>query len=356
MVDHDSEPSLARTTMRAWEVHPSFGLSHLHLTTRAVPSLHDDEVLLRVRCVSLNYRDFLMVEGRYNPKQPLPLIPVSDAAAQIVAVGGRVSDRAVGERVMPVFAQGWDAGAPTRALLKRTLGGPLDGMLREFAAVPARDVVSVPEHLTDEEASTLPCAALTAWSALMVHTQTNPGDTILVQGSGGVSLFALQFAKTLGARVIAISSSDEKMAKLLSLGADETINYKREPQWGDRAREMTGGKGVDHVIEVAGAETFAQSLRATRPAGTISVIGMLSGFRADINLNSILMNQIRLQGVFIGHKAAFESMNRAIAFRRLRPVVGRVFGFDEASKAFEHLTSRQHFGKVCVRVSSSESL
>jgi NADPH:quinone reductase-like Zn-dependent oxidoreductase len=336
--------------MRVVEIRGAFGLDHLVEAERPEPRPGSGQVVVRVRAASLNYRDLLTIEGRYNPKQPLPLIPCSDGAGEVVATGEGVSRVRVGDRVCGTFAQRWIAGEPTRERLRSTLGGPLDGMLAELVALDQEGVVRVPGHLTDEEAATLPCAAVTAWSALVTEGGLAAGDTVLVQGTGGVSLFALQLARLAGARVIATSSSDEKLGRARELGAAEGINYRAVPQWGKRVRELTGGAGADHVIEVGGAGTFQQSLQAVRFGGRISLIGNLAGSSAEVMLTSILMQRIRVQGILVGHRESFEAMNRAIELHRLRPVIDRVFPLAEARQAFEHMAAGGHFGKICIRL------
>lgn len=337
--------------MKAYEIQGSFGLDHLRLAERPDPEPGPGELLVRVDAVSLNRRDLMTVEGHYNPKQPLPLVPCSDAAAEVVAVGEGVSRFGLGDRVCPLFSREWICGEPERDRLRSTLGGPLDGTLAERLVVPAESAVAIPEHLSAEEAATLPCAAVTAWSAVMIHGRTKPGDTVLVLGTGGVALFALQIARLAGARVIVTSSSDDKLERARELGAWGTINYRSEPEWARPAKELTGGRGVDLVVEVGGADTLRQSLHAVRMGGTIAMIGALSGGEAPLSVIPILMRQVRVQGVLVGDREAFEAMNRAFAAHRLKPVVDRVFPFAEAVEAFRHLKSGAHFGKVAVRVS-----
>jgi NADPH:quinone reductase-like Zn-dependent oxidoreductase len=336
--------------MRAVEIQGSFGLENLALVERPDPRPGPGQALVRLRAASFNFRDLLTVEGKYNPKQKLPLIPCSDGAGEVVEVGEEVTRVQPGDRVCTVFAQKWLAGRPTREKLRSTLGGPLDGTLAELAVFDQEGLVKTPESLTDEEASTLPCAAVTAWSALVTEGGLTAGDTVLVQGTGGVSLFALQLAKILGARVIATSSSDEKLARVRAMGADETINYNEIPAWGARARELTGGLGVDHVVEVGGAGTLQQSLQATRFGGTISLIGNLAGTRTELLLTHVFMQKIRLQGILVGDRESFEAMNRAIALHRLRPVIDRTFPLDEAPSAFAHMAAGGHFGKIVIRI------
>ncbi|GMU92413.1 MAG: NADPH:quinone oxidoreductase [Candidatus Hydrogenedentota bacterium] len=340
--------------MKTIEIQGSFGFDNLAVVERLEPEPGPGQVLVQVKAVSLNYRDLLTVQGFYNPRQPLPLVPLSDGVGEVVAVGEGVTRVQVGDRVAGCFAQGWVAGPPSREkLLNTTLGGPLDGMLTEQIALSQEGVVRVPKHLGDEEAATLPCAALTAWSALVRHTPSvKPGDTVLVLGTGGVSMFALQFARLLGAEVIVTSSSDEKLERAKGLGAAHGINYSVNPQWSKVVRELTGGEGVDHIIEVGGTGTLTQSMRAVKMGGRISLIGVLSGPEAPLNLTPILMQDVRLQGVIVGHRESFDEMNRAIALHRLRPVVDKVFEFEDHRQAFDYMASGKHFGKICIRVAS----
>jgi len=335
--------------MKVLELEGGFGLDSLKVAERPDPQPGPYQVTVRVKAASLNFRDLLTVQGFYNPKQKLPLIPCSDGAGEVVAVGPSVTRFKLGDRVASLFSQGWLGGPPDRSKLATTLGGPLDGMLAEQVVLREDGLIAVPAYLSDEEAATLPCAGVTAWSALTQGALT-AGDTLLVQGTGGVSLFALQFGKLLGARVIATSSSDEKLAKARALGASDGINYKAEPEWGKKARALTHGVGVDHVIEVGGAGTLEQSLRAVRMGGHVSIIGQLTGNSGEVNLIPILMQNVRLQGVLVGSRETFQSMNKALALHQVRPVIDRVFPLEEARAAFEHLASGTHFGKVVIRL------
>ncbi len=332
--------------MKVIEIQKKFGLESLALVERPEPRPAAGQVLIRMRAASLNYRDLLTVKGLYNPKQPLPLVPLSDGVGEVVEVGAGVSRVKVGERVAGIFAQQWLAGTPTRAQLRSTLGGPLDGMLREYAVLHEDGVVSVPAHLSDAAAACLPCAGVTAWSALVVDGGLRAGQTVLVQGTGGVSLFALQFAALAGARVIITSSQDEKLERARQLGASAGINYRTTPDWERRVRELTDGAGVDHVVEVGGAGTLARSLAAVRVGGHVAVIGVLSGTKTSLDVVAILMQKLRVQGVLVGSRETFEDMNRAVALHQLHPVVARTFHFTEARAALEYLESGAHFGKV----------
>ncbi|MDX1632039.1 MAG: NAD(P)-dependent alcohol dehydrogenase [Thermoanaerobaculia bacterium] len=334
---------------RSWKIQGSFGLDGLRLVEGEVEDPGPGEVQVAIRAVSLNYRDLMMVEGSYDPSQDLPLVPCSDAAGEVVAVGDEVEELAVGDRVIPCFAQGWIAGRPTRPRLRRTLGGPLPGTLTDARNFPVSGVVKAPECLSWEEAATLPCAGLTAWSALTLEGDLGPGQTLLTLGTGGVSLFALQLGRALGAEVLVTSSSDEKLERARNLGARHGINYSTESDWGRKAKELTGGEGVDQVIEVGGAKTLRQSLQAVRIGGTISVIGVLSGAEAPLSVVPILMRRIRLQGILVGHRDGLHSLVRAVDAREIHPVVDRTFPFEEAPAAFEHVKEGKHFGKIVIR-------
>ena len=335
--------------MRAFEIQNKFGLDSLTLVERPDAAAGPFQAVVRLRAASLNYRDLLTVQGKYNPRLPLPLVPVSDGSGEVVAIGEGVTRVKVGDRVAANFSQKWLGGEPTRAKLGASLGGPLDGMLSEYRALHEEGLVHVPGHLTDEEAATLPCAAVTAWNSLINMGGLTAGETVLVQGTGGVSIFALQFAKLAGARVIVTSSSDEKLARAKTLGADFGINYSTTPDWDKQAKEITGGTGVDHIIEVGGAGTFPKSLRSIKIGGHIGLIGNLSGNATEVNLVQILMQNLRIQGVLVGSRDTFETMNRAISLNEMRPVIDRVFAFEETPRAFEHMASGAHFGKICIR-------
>lgn len=336
--------------MKAIEIQSQFGLDHLVQVERPVPEPGPGQILIRMRAVALNYRDLLTVDGSYNPKQALPLVPCSDGVGEVAALGEGAERVREGDRVIPIFAQRWISGAPTRERLRSTLGGPLGGTLAEYVVLSEEGVVRAPSHLKDEEAASLPCSAVTAWNALVGDNPVTAGDTVLVQGTGGVSIFALQLGQVLGARVIATSSSDEKIERVRRLGAWETINYRDEPEWGKAVRRMTGGEGVDRVVEVGGAETLAQSLSAVAIGGQISLVGNLGGALLQLNIIPVFMRQVRLQGVLVGHRESLEAMNRAIEAHAMRPVIDRVFPFAEARQAFEYMKTGRHFGKICIRI------
>jgi NADPH:quinone reductase-like Zn-dependent oxidoreductase len=334
--------------MRVIELRGGFGLENLHVGERPEPTPGPGQVLLRMKAWSLNYRDLMVTRGQYNPKLKLPFVPLSDGVGEVIAIGAGVTRVQVGQRVAGCFMPAWVSGELTDAGARSALGGGAEGVLAEQVVLPQDGVVTVPDHLSDEEAATLPCAAVTAWNALFASGALQPGQTVLVQGTGGVSLFAWQFAGLAGARVILTSSSDDKLQRVADLGgAGGVINYKTTPAWEDKARELTGGVGVDQVVEVGGAGTLPKSLKAVRLGGTISLIGVLTG-AGDVNPIPVLMKGIRLQGIFVGSRAMFEAMNRAVALHRLKPVVDRVFGFTEAKAALAYMEGAGHFGKICL--------
>lgn len=335
--------------MKRYEL-TAFGLDNLKRVDRPRPEPTGGQALVRVTAASLNYRDLMVVKGIYNPKMPLPRVPFSDGAGVVEAVGPDVTRVRPGDRVAGIFMQKWIDGPLTDEKGQSALGGAIDGMLSEYVTLDAEGLVHTSAHLNDEQAACLPCAAVTAWNALVTQGHLKAGDTVLVQGTGGVSLFALQFARLHGARVIATSGSDEKLARAKSLGAAETINYRTTPDWDQAVLGLTGGVGVDHVVEVGGAGTLEKSLRAVRPMGTISQIGVLTGVTKDLNIAPILMKHARLQGIYVGSRSIFEAMNRAIGTARLVPVVDKVFPFEQAADALRHMESGAHFGKIVVRV------
>jgi NADPH:quinone reductase-like Zn-dependent oxidoreductase len=335
--------------MRAVELQQSFSIESLKVTERPEPTPGFGQVLLRMKAWSLNYRDLMVVRGQYNPKLRFPFVPLSDGVGEVVAVGPGVTALKPGARVCPLFMQSWVAGQLSDAHAKTSLGGAISGILAESVVLDASGVIPVPEHLTDAEAATLPCAALTAWNAIIASGQLRPGQTLLIQGTGGVSLFALQFAKLAGVTVIATSSSDEKLARVKQMGADHGINYRNQPDWDAAVRDLTHGVGVDHVVEVGGSGTLSKSLKSVRAGGSVSMIGVLSGIGGDISLLPILMKNIRLQGIFVGNAEMFAAMNQALAAYQLHPVVDQIFKLDAVQDAYQHMASGQHFGKIVIQ-------
>jgi NADPH:quinone reductase-like Zn-dependent oxidoreductase len=336
--------------MKVFEIRGDWSFDHLQLGTRADPKPGPGEVLLRMKSASLNYRDLVVPNRGYGAfTGNLPLIPLSDGVGEVIEVGSGVTRVRVGDRVCPCFHQSWIGGTPDLERLTRTLGGPVDGTMAELMCLPADGVVKVPAHLTDEQAAALPCAALTAWSALVTYESLAPGARVLVQGTGGVALFAVQFAKLAGCHVTILSSSDEKLARAKALGADLGINYTTTPEWSKATREATSGRGFDHIVELGGEKTLPQSLRAIRAGGTISMIGVLSGSALSAPLGLVVTRQVRLQGITVGSRDGFEAMMRAIEQHRIVPVVDRVFAFEQLKEAMEHLKRGAHFGKICIR-------
>lgn len=332
--------------MKTWQVR-AFGLDNLVLEERPMPEPGRNQVLVKVRAVSLNYRDLLVVLGRYNPKMVLPRIPCSDGAGEVVAVGEGVTRVKAGERVMGIFMQNWIDGAPDAAKQRGALGGDVDGMLAEYVVLDENGVVAVPEYLSFEEAATLPCAAVTAWNAV-VHAGIHAGDTVVIQGTGGVSIFALQFAKMLGACVLGTSSSDEKLARAEKLGLDAGLNYKKQADWAKWVLEQTEGRGADLVVEVGGAGTFAQSLKSVRIGGRISQIGILAQSSEPMQIGPLLHKQIQLRGIYVGSRADFEEMNRAITQHKLKPLVDQLFTFENALSALQGMEKASHCGKIVI--------
>lgn len=336
--------------MRAYVIQEPFGIDALTLVERPDPQPGPGQVLVRMRVTSLNYRDLLVVRGVWRPTSPR--IPLSDGVGEVVATGEGARRFKVGDRVAGIFLPGWIDGELTPEKLQvPSLGGVgADGVLAELVTFDEEKVVRVPEHLSDEGAATLPLAGVTAWNAVVRRSGVKEGETVLVQGTGGVSLFALQFARMAGARVIVTSSSDEKLRRARELGAVHGINYRESPDWDARVLEFTANRGVDHIVEVVGGENLTRSLNALRLSGSISMVGLLGGTTAQIETFGFVEKGVRLHGIMIGSREMFEEMNQAIAEHELKPVVDRVFGFEEVKEALRYLERGSHFGKVCVRV------
>ncbi|REJ79018.1 MAG: NAD(P)-dependent alcohol dehydrogenase [Acidobacteria bacterium] len=334
--------------MKAYEIR-EFGIDNLAQAERPDPEPGAKQVVVRFKAASVNYRDLMMVEGRYNPNLNRPLVPFSDGAGEVVATGSEVTLWSEGDRVMPTFMQGWIDGEIDHEKARTALGGDLDGVLAEYGVFSEEGLVKVPGHLSYEEAATLPCAAVTAWNALVVSGNLQRDESVLLLGTGGVSVFGLQFAKNFRAKTIITSSSDEKLGRADILGANHLFNYRENEAWDEAALVYTGRRGVDHVVEVGGAGTLARSLKAVRMGGHIALIGVLS--KSDgVDPLPILMKSIRLHGIFVGSRTMFEEMNRRIADEYLKPVVDRVFGFDEVTEALNYMKSGSHFGKLVVSI------
>lgn len=337
--------------MKAYEIHSDKpGLDALTLTERSQPQPSAGQVLVKMHAAALNYRDLLVTKRAYGAKQFKPIVPLSDGAGEVVAVGEGAGRVQVGDRVAGIFMQTFLSGELTPEKANSALGGAIDGVLAEYVVFDEQGVVKFPEHLSYEEAATLPCAAVTAWNALVAEGQMKAGETVLLQGTGGVSLFALQFAKMMSARVILTSSSDEKLERARQLGADDGINYKRIPDWEEKVLALTNSRGVDRVVEVGGSNTLSKSLQAVRYNGQIALIGVLTGMAGDVNTGVILHKHVRVQGIYVGSRDIFEDMNRAIAQQKMSPVIDRVFSFTEAKAAMVYLESGAHFGKVVIRI------
>lgn len=337
-------------TAKAWRVTGEFSIEALTLDEIAVAHPGYGQVLVAIRAASLNYRDILVATGKYSPNLLKPLVIGSDAAGEVVEVGEGVHRFRVGDRVIGTFFQDWERGEITREAAASALGGSIDGVLATARVFEERGLVRLPEHLSFEEGATLPCAAVTAWHALVPTAHAKSGDIVVAMGTGGVSIFGLQFAALHGARVVVTSSNDEKLARAKSLGAWETVNYRKTPEWQKEVMRLTGGRGADVVLEVGGAGTLSRSLRAVRAGGQVSLIGVLAGIAEPLNIGPILHGSVRLQGIYVGSAEMFEAMNRAIAAHGMKPVIDHVFAFEEAREALRYMESGQHFGKIVIRV------
>jgi NADPH:quinone reductase-like Zn-dependent oxidoreductase len=333
--------------LKAYEIANPTGIDALKIIERAAPRPAHGEVLMRVRAVSLNYRDLALIRGGMAAMMKLPLVPVSDGAGEVLEIGPGVTRVKPGDRVAAIFTQNWIAGPPSANNYSSSLGGGIDGMLSEQVVLNENGLVRIPDYLTYEEAASLPCAAVTAWNALVTVGKLKAGDSVLVMGTGGVSIFALQFARMHGARVIATSSSDAKLKRLRGMGASDVINYRTTDKWEKRVLELTGGAGVDHIVEIGGAGTLPKSLAAVATGGRISLIGILTGL-GEVNPMPILFKSACVQGILVGSREMFEEMLRAMEANEMRPVIDRRFPFEQAPEAYRYLESGAHFGKVCI--------
>lgn len=337
--------------MRAYQLPKGgAGIDALAKVERPNPKPAYRQVLVKVAACSLNFRDLGIVRGTYRMPVRDNVIPLSDGAGEVVEVGGGVTRVKVGDKVAGCFFQRWPGGEPPPDVQAGALCGSIDGMLAEYAVLEEEGVVKIPAHLSLEEGATLPCAAVTVWNAMMEHARLIAGQTVLLQGTGGVSVFGLQLAHAMGIRTVITSSSDAKLARAKTLGASHTVNYKTTPDWEKAAMEFTAGRGVDHVVEVGGAGTLAKSFGAIRIGGRISMIGGLSGAATELNPGLILARRANVQGISVGSTQMFEAVNRAIAANGIKPVIDKVFGFDEAIAAYKHMASGAHFGKIVIRV------
>lgn len=336
--------------MRYYKLPKTEGIDDLTLAEGDTPRPKRGQVLVRLKAASLNYRDYMVVMGKYARGGVSPdLIPLSDGAGEVVEVGEDVTRVKVGDRVAGIFMQGWLGGEVEASYAATALGGSIDGVLAEYKLFDQDGLVHLPDHLSFEEGAALPCAAVTAWNALYAGKQPlKAGDSVLLLGTGGVSVFALQFARAAGARVIQTSSSDAKLERVKALGASDTVNYKRHPDWEKEVKRLTDSRGVDYVVEVGGAGTLPRSIASTRVGGAVSLIGVLTGGEIDPTL--VMRSSVTLRGIYVGSKEMFEAMNRAIAFHAIKPVIDRTFAFEEARNAYRHLESQQHLGKVVIRI------
>lgn len=326
-------------------------LDSIRPTRRITDPVGPNDVLIRIRAASLNYRDLLVATGRYRPNLQLPKILLSDGAGEVVEVGSEVTKFKLGNRVAPNFFSGWHAGPISKEYVQTDLGAGVDGVLREFGVFDEKSLVRIPDHLSFEEAATLPCAALTAWNGLVEQGQIKAGETVLVMGTGGVSIFALQLALISGAEVIATSSSDQKLERVKELGAAHVINYRTNPDWEKEVVKITRGRGVDHVVEVGGSGTLEKSAVSVKLGGHISLIGVLAAPQPESRHPiHILMKAVRLQGVFVGSVEMFERMNAAVAVHTLKPVIDRVFPAHDIVDALRYQQSGAHFGKIVITI------
>jgi NADPH:quinone reductase-like Zn-dependent oxidoreductase len=336
--------------LKCYELQGPEGFASLALVDKPLPQPGAGEVLVRLKAATLNYRDLITVKGGYGSRQKFPLVPASDGAGVVEAVSAGVRALKPGDRVIGSFFENWLGGEPSETRMRSALGGAVDGVLTEYRVFPAHALVRTPDHLSDVEAAALPCAGVTAWSAVVKLGNIKPGQIVLTQGTGGVSLFALQLAKMCGARVISTSSSDAKIERLKALGADITLNYKTTPDWGKKAREITG-RGVDLVVEVGGVGTLNESIRATKIGGTIAFIGVLAGPpAAELRIPLMVMQQQRLQGTTVGSVEDLQALADAMSENRIKPVMDRTFAFDQVKEAFAYMESGAHVGKIAITI------
>jgi NADPH:quinone reductase-like Zn-dependent oxidoreductase len=337
--------------MRAYQLPKGgAGIDALTKVERPTPKPGHRQVLVKVAACSLNFRDLGIVRGTYRMAVPENIVPLSDGAGEVVEVGPGVKRVKAGDKVAGCFFQRWPGGDAAPDVHATALGGGIDGMLAEHVVLEEEGVVKLPPHLTLEEGATLPCAAVTVWHAMMEHAKLIAGQTVLLLGTGGVSVFGLQLAHAMGMQSVITSSSDAKLAKAKALGANHAINYKTTPDWEKSAMEFTGGRGVDHVVEVGGQGTLTRSFGALRVGGKISMIGNLSGAATELNPGLIMGRRANIQGISVGSTQMFEALNRAIAVSAIKPVIDKVFGFDDVKAAYNHMAAGAHFGKIVIRV------
>lgn len=352
---------MASSTMKQWVVTSQTtgnleenGFENLEFKVAPVPKCGENEVLVKLHAASLNYRDLIIPKGMYPFPLDLPVVPGSDGAGEVVEVGSKVVQFQKGDKVVTLFNQLHQYGPVDTLSAKSGLGGVIDGTLRQYGVFNENGLVKAPKNLDFCESSTLTCAALTSWNALYGLNPLKPGQTVLVQGTGGVSMFALQFAKAAGATVIATTSSDAKAKKLKELGADHIINYKTNPNWGETARSFTpDNAGVDHIVEVGGAGTLTQSLKCIKMEGIISIIGFLGGVdpKGQPPILAALNNICTIRGVYVGSKALMNDMIKAIEVNDIHPVIDqKVFSLDQTKDAYEYMWAQKHFGKITISI------
>jgi NADPH:quinone reductase-like Zn-dependent oxidoreductase len=348
-ISSDEGNGLLEQSVKAWRFTGGFGFENLKIVELPEPQPGPGQAVVRVRACSLNYRDLAVLRGAYGGSVKPPLIPLSDGAGEVVAVGEGVTRVKPGDRVAGIFMQDWIEGPPDDVKANSALGGSIDGMASELVCLAAEGLVHFPKHLSFEEAATLPCAAVTAWNALFRSGGLRPGQTVLLQGSGGVSVFSLQFARMAGAMVIQTSGSEAKIERLRQMGAHHLIDYKKTPEWDKPVRQITSGAGVDHVVEVGGAGTLPLTSKAVKRGGHVALIGVLAGGK-EFDPRLMMLKGVRLQGIFVGSRDMFEEMNRAIALAEMRPLIDSIVPFEELPQTLEYLASGTHFGKICLRI------
>ncbi|SHM14322.1 zinc-dependent alcohol dehydrogenase family protein [Mucilaginibacter sp. OK098] len=335
--------------MKAYQITKGYSIASLSLIEKDHLQLLPNQVLVKIKALSLNYRDLLVIKGVDDWKPPVGRIPVSDGVGTIVEVGSEVTTVSANDRVAGLFLPNWLDGKLTAEKLANPLGGKVrDGLLQEYVVFNENELIKVPAFLTDSEAATLPCAGLTAWHSLMEKDKIQPGNTVLIQGTGGVSLFSIQFALMAGAEVILLSGSDEKLQRAKQMGVNHLINYKQFPNWEDEVLNITNGRGVDHVVEVVGSDHINKSIDAVALDGTISIIGLINGLKGNINTVKIMTKQIKLQGINVGSKEMFNKMNNALEVNNIHPIIDKTYSFDEAKEALTLLERSSHFGKLCI--------
>ena len=336
--------------MKAWQIVSDGGVDALALAEVDTPEPGPGEVRVKMHANSINYRDLTTIEDPVSRKLPYPTVPNSDGAGEITALGAGVTGVKVGDRVASCFFSDWEAGPCSTAAMASALGGARQGVLAEEVVLPAGGVIPIPDGLGYEEAATLPCAALTAWHALTQPRPVIAGETVVLLGTGGVSVFAQQFCKLMGARTIVTSSSDAKLERMKALGASETVNYRTTPDWDAEVMRLTDGQGADRIVEVGGPGTLQKSIEATRVGGTIGLIGILTGAAGQITPTSIMRKSLTVRGIYVGPRQMFAEMNTAIEAHGLRPVIDRTFGFEDARDAYHAMRAAGHFGKLVIRV------